>query len=148
MAEFSDNKIRYLEMIQGVVTRMESSSFFLKGGTVTLTAGVLALSSTGLHRMFVSIAFMAIVVFWGLDSYYLSLERRFRRLFDYIRIDQSAPIDFNLDYHKADVWKEGKEQASFFRCLISRTEWPFYAVMTAIVLILLSVISATVNRCL
>ncbi|QSO50826.1 hypothetical protein JZ785_18285 [Alicyclobacillus curvatus] len=141
MLEFSEEKIRYLEMIQGAVTRMESNSFFLKGGTVTLAAGVLALSSAGVHKKYVLIAFMAIVVLWILDSYYLSLQRKYRRLFNYIRVEESM-IDFDMNYHKADGWTVGDRRTSFLSCLFSRTEWPFYAVISAIVSILLSLVSA------
>lgn len=142
MSDFSEGKIRYLEMIQGVVTRMESNSFFLKGGTVTLAAGVLALSSAGIHKKYVFIAFVAIVVFWVLDSYYLSLQRKYRRLFNYIRVEESAQIDFDMNYHKADRWTMGEQRTSFLWCWLSLTEWPFYAVIAAIVSILLSFVVA------
>lgn len=138
MADFCENKIRYLEMIQAVVTRMESNSFFLKGGTVTLVAGVFALSSTE-NKALVYIVFPLIISLWLLDSYYLSLQRKYRTLFDYVRMDESASIDFDLDYRKADVWEESyKSRSSFLWCLTSRTELTFYAMIMLIVLLLVS----------
>lgn len=39
-----EKKIKHLEMILGIVNRMGSNSFFLKGWSVTIVAGLLALS--------------------------------------------------------------------------------------------------------
>jgi hypothetical protein len=52
MEEIKESKIRYLEMIQNVVTRMASCSFSLKGWAVTLVAGILALSSKDSDKRF------------------------------------------------------------------------------------------------
>jgi len=35
-----ENKIKHLEMIQGVINRMASNSFALKGWAVTLVSGI------------------------------------------------------------------------------------------------------------
>ena len=40
-----ENKLKHLEMIQGIINRMASNSFALKGWSVTLVAGIFALSS-------------------------------------------------------------------------------------------------------
>ena len=40
-----DKKINHLQMIQGVISRMASNSFALKGWAVTLVAGIFALAS-------------------------------------------------------------------------------------------------------
>ena len=38
-------KLKHLEFIQGIITRMANNSFMLKGWAVTLVAGIFALSS-------------------------------------------------------------------------------------------------------
>ena len=35
-----DNKIKHLELIQGIINRMAGNSFMLKGWAVTLVAGI------------------------------------------------------------------------------------------------------------
>jgi hypothetical protein len=44
---FNDNKIKHLEFIQGVITRMNANSFQIKGWSVTITAALLALYASG-----------------------------------------------------------------------------------------------------
>ena len=39
----NENKIKHLEMVQDVIKRMASNSFILKGWTVNLVAGIMAL---------------------------------------------------------------------------------------------------------
>lgn len=47
-----DNKVNHLEMIQGVISRMASNSFALKGWAVTLVAGIFALSSKDADKLY------------------------------------------------------------------------------------------------
>lgn len=66
-----EEKMKHLEIIQGVINRMASNSFMLKGWAVTLVAGVLALAGNNTEKLYFIIAYIPIIVFWGLDSYYL-----------------------------------------------------------------------------
>ena len=77
-----DNKVNHLEMIQGVISRMASNSFALKGWAVTLVAGIFALSSKDADKLYFLVAYIPIVVFWGLDAYYLLQERLYRALYN------------------------------------------------------------------
>ncbi len=45
-------KIHYLEMIQGIIDRMGSNSFMLKGWAITLAVGVFALSDKDSDKLF------------------------------------------------------------------------------------------------
>ena len=67
-------KMRYLEMIQEVINRMANNSFALKGWTVTLVAGIFTLSGDALATNFWFL-FIPIIIFWGLDEFYMSRER-------------------------------------------------------------------------
>lgn len=70
-----DNKIKHMEMIQCIINRMSGNSFMLKGWAVTLITGIFALSSKDAEKMYFLIAYVPIIVFWGLDTYYLLQER-------------------------------------------------------------------------
>ena len=72
-------KIRHLEMIQEVISRMANNSFALKGWTVTLAAGIFALSGDAIGTNFWFL-FLPIIIFLGLDTFYLSKERSYRSL--------------------------------------------------------------------
>jgi hypothetical protein len=72
----------HLKLIQAVVTRMASNSFLLKAWSVSLVAGLSALSRAQSDRSFAWIALAVVVVLALLDAYYLALERAYRRLYD------------------------------------------------------------------
>ena len=52
----NNNKITHLEMVQGIINRMASNSFMLKGWAVTLVAGIFALASKDTDKLYILIA--------------------------------------------------------------------------------------------
>ncbi len=55
-----DGRLKHLEIVQQVITRMAGNSFFLKGWSVTLLSAILAIAvKDGLHRM-IWIAFLPV----------------------------------------------------------------------------------------
>lgn len=89
-------KLKYLEFIQAAVNRMAGNSFLLKGWSVTVSGGLLALSLKELDRRYVCISIGLFTIFWFLDAYYLSLERRFVRLYDHARGLPELSVDFSM----------------------------------------------------
>lgn len=79
--ETNESRIRYLEAIQRVIDRLSNTSFILKGWSVSLVAGLMALAASGSNRDYVLIAYVPIAVFWLLDAYFLMMERQYRDLF-------------------------------------------------------------------
>lgn len=118
-----EEKMKHLEIIQGVINRMASNSFMLKGWAVTLVAGVLALAGNNTEKLYFIIAYIPIIVFWGLDSYYLLQERLYRGLYEKVRLMKNSEIDFSMKATKAEF---GSKVNSFVSCLISRTIFWFY----------------------
>lgn len=118
-----NNKIKHLEMIQGVINRMASNSFKLKGWAVTLVAGVFALASKDTDKLYFLIAYIPILVFWGLDSYYLLQERLYRSLYENVRKKENNKIDFSM---KATANDFDSSKNCFCNCVISKTELWFY----------------------
>ena len=113
-------KIKHLEFIQAAINRMAGNSFLLKGWTVTLTGGSLALTFKQLDRHYLIISLMVVALFWFLDSYYLSRERRFVCLYNDVRLGSEEQIDFSMDtrsFGKSCRW---------FRCAFSKTLVLFY----------------------
>lgn len=118
-----ENKIRHLEMIQGIINRMATNSFALKGWAVTLVAGIFALSSKDADKAYFLVAYIPIVVFWCLDSYYLLQERLFRSLYGKICEKGESEIDFSMDTSLPEF---KVSQNNYFNCFISNTEIGFY----------------------
>lgn len=96
-----DNKIKYLEMIQSVISRMGANSFKIKGWAITVIGALYAfwVSQNNFSILFLVLA--VIFVFWFLDAYYLSLEREFRILYDkVVQKSEEDEIDFKMDTSK------------------------------------------------
>lgn len=124
-----DNKIKHLEMIQGIISRMAKNSFALKGWAVTLVAGVFALASKDAEKLFCLIAYAPILIFWGLDSYYLLQERLYRTLFNKVRTLAIDQIDFDMNT-KLPEFKSIKN--TWISCVTSKTEILFYVPLALI----------------
>jgi len=117
-----EKRIKHLELIQGIINRLSSNSFMLKGWAVTLVAGIFAISSKDADKMYFLIAYIPVIVFWFLDAYYLGQERLYRCLYDEVRAKQETEIDFSLD---PTPFKNAKGDV-FSSCLLSKTECGFY----------------------
>lgn len=132
-------KLKHLEFIQGVVNRLASASFQMKGWSVVLVSALLVLG-TRAHSVetgFVSV--FPILVFWGLDGYFLSRERLFRKLYDHVRVrDRDEDIDFSMDVR--GFVSAGRFRASdWWTAVLSRTLVPFYGMLA-----LLSVVTTVI----
>jgi len=92
-----DNKRKHLEFLQGAINRMAGNLFLLKGWTITLIAALFALSAKDSNKAYVLVAYFPALVFWILDGYFLSQERRFRALYDHVRKLDDGQIDFSMD---------------------------------------------------
>jgi hypothetical protein len=83
-----NGRLKHLEIVQQVITRMASNSFLLKGWSVTLLSAILAIAvKDSLYRM-IWIAFLPVLMFWMLDGYFLRQERIYRKLWDHIRAEK------------------------------------------------------------
>ncbi|MCK9574095.1 MAG: hypothetical protein M0R20_06880 [Candidatus Omnitrophica bacterium] len=95
-----DNKIKHLEFIQNVITRMNSNSFIIKGWTITIFSALLAFFVKCAEIKYLFVIFFPIFMFWWLDSFYLSQERKYRKLYDEICARNEQQIDFSMDASK------------------------------------------------
>lgn len=125
------DKLKHLEMIQGVVNRLASNSFQIKGWCVVLVAALLALGAREGSFEIVLVAVVPVLVFWGLDGYYLSRERLFRKLYDSVRIEDET--DFSMEVK--DLRKKGRFWSrDWCSAVRSTTLSPFYLTLAAFIL--------------
>lgn len=130
-----ENKIKHLEFIQNIITRMNTNSFQIKGMSITITAALLALTASDSNLLYVSIVYFSLFIFWGLDAYYLSQEKGYRELYDDVRGLTEIQIDFNLKLKKE--YTEGAN--SWIYTLLNKTIWTLYFLQAIIALVLLLV---------
>ena len=89
-------KVEYLQMIQEPISRMSTISAIFKGFAATIVAGIATISYCEIHILILALSFLPVVAFAILDVYYLTLERKFRFLFNQVRQDKHA-IDFSME---------------------------------------------------
>ena len=127
-----EEKIKHLEFIQNIISRMNTNSFQIKGITATIISALLAISLSEKNIDFLIISIFPIIIFWLLDSYYLSQERKFIGLYNDIINDQENKYKiFKMDISK---YKSGKFQ--FINVLLSKTIIGFYFVTLCIIIII------------
>jgi hypothetical protein len=83
--DFESNRVKHLEMIQAVVSRLGGNGFLIKGWAVTIAGVFVGLAVNGEDCSFARVGMASSVIFWGLDGYFLRAERRFRALGDRVR---------------------------------------------------------------
>lgn len=115
------NKIKHLEFIQTVITRMNSNSFLLKGWCVTLVSALTGLGGRGSDTGFGLVAFSVIPIFWGLDAFYLFQEIKYRALYEQIRLKPESEIDFDMDPSRLP--EKGRD---WIDVIFSKTLFTFY----------------------
>jgi hypothetical protein len=119
-----DKKIKHLELIQAIITRMNSNSFVIKGWVITIVSAVLALLASTHNTSFIVITALPIVVFWIVDSFYLQTERKYVELYKLTIKQDSAIAPFSLNPEE-DAIKSAKKTL-YFNVFTSRTIISFY----------------------
>lgn len=90
-------RLKHLEMIQTVISRMANNSFLIKGWSLTLIAAILAITVKDRVFAMATVAFIPIIAFWLLDAFFLGQERLFRELWDSVRNEpQESPTNFRM----------------------------------------------------
>ena len=85
----------HLGMIQGIINRMAANSFQIKGWTVTLLAALGAAGVASQYSIISILGYLPLIIFWGLDGYYLNQEKIFRDVYNHARTKPT--VDFEID---------------------------------------------------
>ena len=123
----------HLNMMQGVISRMAENSRYCKMWCVTLVAAVLVLVARTGEPQHALIALAPTLLFWGLDAYYLALERGFRKSYcQFVVMLHNGELAPTKIYRVAST---GMGKALVWGSLRSTAIWPFYAALTATTLL-------------
>lgn len=77
-----EEKLKHLEFIQGVITRMNSNSFAIKTWMMTILAAFLAMYTSHQNEWYLLVAIVPTLALWFLDAKYLMMERQYRQLYN------------------------------------------------------------------
>lgn len=74
----------HLKYLQDIIKRMADNSFKIKGWSITITGGLLALliANDKASVKDLLVVYVPIIGFWLIDAYYLMLERIFRNRYE------------------------------------------------------------------
>jgi hypothetical protein len=124
-----ESKLKHLEFIQAVISRMSNSSFLFKGWAITLAAGLSAFAAVNAKVALLVIALLSTLLFWGLDGYYLWLEHCFVTLYAKVANQPEKQIDFSMRLEKGKRWQAFCTWlATCFRPHL----WAFYGVIMVV----------------
>lgn len=125
----ADLRVKHLEMVQGVVSRMAGQGATLKNYCITLTTAICGLAITLQRPLVALLALLPVTILALLDAQYLRLERRFRALFDEVRLETwSNPPTFEINSQRAPA-------SSYWGALFSWSILIFYAPLALSVVI-------------
>lgn len=127
------NKHKHLDFVQATVNRMAGNLFLLKGWSITLIAALFALAAKDSSKSYFIIAYFPLLIFWCLDGYFLSQERRFRALYDHIRKMNETDINFSMDTRPFS----DDPRNSWVGATLSRTLIVYYLGLAIIMLVLM-----------
>jgi hypothetical protein len=131
-----EKKIKHLEFLQLVITRMNVNSFFLRGWSVTLVSALFAFAAKDININYVLITYVSTPLFWILDGYYLSQERKYRDLYNKIRLTNENDIDFDMNATEVNSYKN-----SWLSSMFSITQIIFYGTLIGITLVVMFIIN-------
>ena len=136
------NKIKHLEMIENIIERMAKNCFQLKAWTMTLVVLIGGLAANDTERKFILIAFIPIIVFWLLDTYYLRLERQYRILYKTVTEKRDDEIDFSMDLSQIQNMSiSDSKKICPLNCFLSTTEIVFYLPITVTLVVIIYILN-------
>lgn len=121
--------LKEVDLIQDIIRRMAQNSFLIKGWAITLVVVTLLLKSATIQ---ITLAFIPIVLFWFLDSYFLQQERMYRKLYQWVITHRSTNGEHLLNM---DASRFAGDVQSKFRIMFSITLGFFYGGMSILVAI-------------
>jgi len=133
-----ESKLKHLELIQGVINRMATNSFLLKGWSVTLISALFALAAKDSNQFFIYLAYFPCVTFWSLDGYFLWQERMYRKLYSHVASTSPESINFNMNASTYET-----EVDSWFSTCFSVTLRMFHGVIFGVIILIMAIIIAT-----
>lgn len=101
MTRDNTERLKYLELIQSIISRMANNSFLIKKWIITLSLAGFTLFASKHENIYLSLIIFSVLIFWILDGYYLRQEKLFRDLYeDKARISKVKLNNFSMNTKK------------------------------------------------
>ena len=128
----------HLGILQQIIQRMADNSAACKGWCIAIVSAILAVSADKDRPEYVVIAALPTLLFLFLDTYYLSLEIRFRETYASFvsRVHQKQITADELFVVKVTP----ESAAMLWRSFRSFAIWPFYGMLAVLVLVIFAAV--------
>jgi len=117
----------HLGILQNTIERMAGNSAAAKAWCITLVSAILVIVADKHQPRFVWLALLPTLLFFGLDSYYLALEKGFRR--SYARFVERLHRGSLQEEDLYTVAHTGKFVELVMLSVRSMSIWPFYGTL-------------------
>lgn len=109
-SKYSEDVRQHLSFIQGVITRMNSNSFSMKGWMVAIVSALAAVYASDAANpcgyIYFAIAIPVVLIFCGLDAYYLKMEKQYRDLYNEVLANpETTDFNMNASGFKRTLWQ-------------------------------------------
>lgn len=125
-----EKKLKHLEFIQNIITRMNANSFMIKGWAVTLTSAILIFADKSNDKHYLMVPLLATILFFILDAYYLCMEKQYRALYKKVLSQREEEIDLSLDASSFMI--------SIFDAIKSPSIWLLYVLLIGMIALMWS----------
>lgn len=134
--------VKEIELIQSCINRMAHNSFLIKGWTISIVVAVLTIGN-GNENLSNCKCVLACccTIFWYLDAFFLSLERMYRRKYEWVLKNRKETLNyvFDLSPYNDKMWLEdadGKhpKEESAFKVMVSKTLIMYVILIVVIIL--------------
>lgn len=124
-----------IDLIQNCISRMAQNSFMIKGWAVTIVVITWAIIEINdINCFFTIMLLLPIIVFWGLDAFFLMTEKRYREMYKWV-LNKRLNENSNECLYDLNPMRFKDISGSWWRCVFSKTLIPFYVCLGAVVLI-------------
>ena len=134
-----------IDLIQNCIARMGQNSFNVKGWLIGLIIAVIALLPESIDISVICLIIIGTtVVFWGLDAFYLKMEKLYRWKYEWViekRMD-TKDYAYNLNPYQKEMWllnsnNESKTEPFLVEIMFTKTLTPFYLPIIIVAIVLL-----------
>lgn len=148
----TDQIHKEIDLIQGIIKNMASNSFEVKKWLIGILTALIVFKSDELlggNTKFIWLLLVPILCFWYLDAFFLSTEKFYREMYDWVirNRNNTNKYLYDLKENKRE-FPEGqfvelkKNENNVLNSAFSKTVWPFYIVPILFIFIYIIVNSA------
>ncbi len=120
------DELKHLDYIQSTITRMSSNQFQIKGWLIAIDTAILTIfansfkEADGPNPYFLLMAIFPTLMFWIMDSRFLSMERRLRKIYEDVAAHKETvkPFDMPIKNYSGGSFSILKCMVSFGNILV------------------------------